>query len=339
MNQLRPVSLQEVADASEVSVSTASRILQGLSKGRGNAAKRVKEAARALGYRPNVLMSALASRRFQLDRHEAGLPLAMLTWPRRRSLERMLERHYYRGFEISARSRGYAPQLLALREKESLPKVIQQLRARGVAGIALSDLPPDQRPFHAVDWSAFSLVLLDQALPSLGCVQIRPDIFGNVLLAYKQLAARGCRRIGAVFGRHEGGHPEDALREAVAHYWAAQRPGGPPPLLYQMPGAVPVAQIARWVKSHRVDGVVCFPGTVQQALRDSGRGSLGRIDSACTSVGEKSSFAGILERHPDLGSLACDHLDGLIHRRTQGPTKEPMRLTLLGHWHPGIPPL
>jgi len=332
MSEQRPVTLREVAAEAGVSVSTASRILQGLSTGRGDAAARVHAAVKVLGYRPNVLLASLASRRFHLDQHHVGLPLAMVSWPRHRVVERMLRNHAYIGFERAARAMGYVPRFVTLSQDESLERVTAQLRAEGVAGIAFSDVPPDRSVLRAVDWSSFSLVLLDRPLAELSCDEVRPAVFDNVLTAFRQLERSGGRRIGAVFGQHEGGHPDDIARAAAAAHWEQTHRGNPPSLYYQMPQRLDLEQIRVWRTKHRVDAILGFPGAVLELLGAAEKKGMFSDLLAGTAVPDHGRFAGMVERQPDLGELACKHLDMLIRRKIQGGTDDPVRMTLHGRW-------
>lgn len=332
MSKQRPVTLREVAAKAGVSVSTASRILQGLSTGRGDAAARVHAAVKALGYRPNVLLASLASRRFHLDQHDVGLPLAMVSWPRHRVVERMLQNHAYVGFERASRAMGYAPRFLPLGLEEPLERVTAQLRAEGVAGIAFSDVPSDRSVLRAVNWSSFSLVLLDRPLAELSCDEVRPAVFENVLTAFRQLERCGARRIGAVFGQHEGGHPDDIARAAAAAHWEQTHRGHPPSFYYQMPQRLDLEEIRVWRREHRVDAILGFPGTVLEMLRAAEKGMFPDLLLASTAVTGRGQFTGMVERQPDLGELACKHLDVLIRRKIQGGTEDPVRMTLQGRW-------
>jgi LacI family transcriptional regulator len=185
-------TLNDVATRAGVSVSTASRVLNGqAAKFRISAetARTVRKAAEALSYRANHLARGL---RLQKT-HTLGVVVPDLSNP--------FFAHIVKRIQSAAHGHGYS--LVVCNTDESLDLEVEQARLllrRRVDGLIA--LPVGQRYDHFEDWieTGVPLVLVDRCGDGLGVPSVEVDNYRGAYEATEHLLAAGHRRIALIQG-------------------------------------------------------------------------------------------------------------------------------------------
>ncbi|ACZ43368.1 transcriptional regulator, LacI family [Thermobaculum terrenum ATCC BAA-798] len=214
----KSATLRDVAEAANVSMGTASLVLNGK---RGVAAatrERVLEAARRLGYRASP-------RRSLRTPHDIVVlvertPLSPSSDP--------FNKPILQGMETVARGRGYRLILEFVEQGE--PPSLDRWTQDGVTGLVIlggGDLDEDW--IRAALATGLPLVMVDHYVPGLEVPTVVPDNFGGAYAMTKHLLEQGHRRIGFVRGPSKYW----TLGERLAGYLLAMQQAGlaPPPEL------------------------------------------------------------------------------------------------------------
>ncbi|MCK6490440.1 MAG: LacI family DNA-binding transcriptional regulator [Planctomycetes bacterium] len=189
------VLLRDVAAAARISLATASRALRDDRRISAAVRARVHETALALGYRPDLVLSALSTYRAHQAAHGDGEALVLITsWPR------LDPSPQWRAVDERCRRHGFAYQAVVVGTDPGEQRACcARLRAAGHRALILSTgvVPRDELQF---DWEAFSCIGVGGA-PSRRFHTVLPDYAGDLRLALEQVQAAGCRRPGLVLSR------------------------------------------------------------------------------------------------------------------------------------------
>lgn len=191
-----PVTLREVARRAGVAAGTASRALsddpaiQRLVS--SQTARRVREAARSLGYQPNPVARSLKTRRS----HTIGVVIPDLTNP--------LFPPIVRGIEDRLMSSGYVALLgNSDNDVERESRLIERMQSRQVDGLILATTRREhpvvvETGHHGIPIVLVNRVVDDHAYPSVATDDVR-----GIGLAMAHLTELGHRRLGHVAGPQE----------------------------------------------------------------------------------------------------------------------------------------
>ncbi len=187
-----PVTLMEVAEAAQVSVSTASRALNG--RGEANrisastVAKVRKEAGR-LGFQPNQLARSLQSQRSGL----LGVIVPDVSNPFFAAIAREVT--------LQAESNGLSVLLADSRETTSIEvKLLSELRSRRVEGLVVCPVGKESLHLRQADESGTPIVLIDRCFAESSLTSVHSDNARGAKQAIKQLLAHGHSVIGCLQG-------------------------------------------------------------------------------------------------------------------------------------------
>ncbi|MFC9732297.1 LacI family DNA-binding transcriptional regulator [Streptomyces roseolus] len=213
----RPVTLQGIAERLGLHVSTVSRVLNGRDGGSaraasGDTARRIRELADELGYRPNPLAAGLRTRRSNL--------IGVLV-PR---LSEIVMATIYEGAEEAAAAHGLSAFVTNTHDDPALQRErIAMVLARRVDGLVIGDAHLDGAALDlpALRGTPFVLVnrRTDAGHPSVTC----DDRLGGRLVA-EHLLARGHRSVGVVAGQPFASTGADRTAGFVERYREAGLP-------------------------------------------------------------------------------------------------------------------
>jgi LacI family transcriptional regulator len=184
--------IREVAELAGVGIASVSRVLSGQPGSSPEMTQRVQEAARQLGYMPNVLAQSLRRR----STRSIGFVCSDITNPLLASIvsgaESVLSSA---GFSVLLTNSGGIAQIDAER--------IEMLQQRQVDGlILLPALEDDPATLAALQRTQIPVVVIDRNMPdSVGAHYVLSDHYTGVSDATQALLKVGHRRIGLVLGR------------------------------------------------------------------------------------------------------------------------------------------
>ena len=257
---IRP-SLQTIADQLRLSRSTISRSLRDDPRIPPETRTRVQALAREIGYRPNTLMSEIASSHWQAAKVARGSIIGYVDCiPRARPI----------GFThaaASARERasalGYRLETFHREDYDNSAKLQRALRNQGITDVILGPVY-EQALTVELEWSKFIAVQLLPATFQLPLHSVLKDHFSAVVLAWRKAVSRGYRRIGLVLPQHPMPLMDDILRLSAGQ--ACQQSLFPqltalPILRHALSDHEQLRLFSRWVKANQPDVIIAFTDT------------------------------------------------------------------------------
>ena len=212
-----------IAQEAGVSVSTVSLALRSKGTLSRTRSAQIRELAQSMGYRPNPVLSALASKRFSQSASLQSMPLAALEFPIDGRTDRRAVLYREALFE-AADELGYALQRFSSDDLGQYGNFLHTLYNRGVVGIVLTGQANAFLEAAGEEWRHFVAVQCGRFLGSARVDCVRPNIFQAVTMAFRELWARGYRRIGFGFGCHGFELDDDDARFGAAHAMLRQHP-------------------------------------------------------------------------------------------------------------------
>ena len=251
---MRRVTLDDVAKRLKISRSTVCRGLKNHPNTSEQTRRRVREACRELGYRPDPVLSELGRSRWQTARVAKGTVIAYLlcSGPGLELVSAM---------EEEADQLGYRLEVFHREDFRSSSKLQSVLLSRGIRDIILGTTFERSQTIE-LDWKNFVTVQLLPGFFPLPFHSVVRDHFNVVVMAWQKAVERGYQRIGIVLLQHTLPLIDDILRLSGAH--ACQRflfPGLPaiPPLLYpQLNDDHHRENFVRWVEKNDPDVIIGF---------------------------------------------------------------------------------
>ncbi len=200
----RAVTLESISQACSVSHITASRALRGLKSVKPETAKRIREYAESVGYKPNLIARSLArgkSGTFNLATTESiVIPFNKEVIGRTERMESVLFWDYVEGAVSAASSHKSSVEVIGFDDGKAEFDFIRALvEDRRVAGLLNFGLTPP-----TIDYLRSTKVPIVSRLQGVHNVgnhdsaSVYPDHLQGYLLAWRHLFAFGHRRIGYI---------------------------------------------------------------------------------------------------------------------------------------------
>jgi LacI family transcriptional regulator len=226
----------------------------------------VEVAARKLGYRPDPMLSSLAS--YRMSKRQVGIRATIAwinQWRDPRELRRQKEFDaYWRGARDCAMRLGYRLEAFEAKPDMNAARLEQIFRAQNIHGIPL---PPHTAglALPGFDWSGYSIVRLGTSVKSPRAHIVTSDQLNCAVMAFARMWERGYRRIGYIAShRHDlntGGNFRAGFLSAQNEHVALRRHLDPLHLS-EDDSAADVRRLKRWLKQVRPDGVIASSASV-----------------------------------------------------------------------------
>lgn len=328
------VTLRDLAGRAGLSKSAVSLALRGSPKVAEATRARVRAVAEACGYRPDPLVARLATRRWR--RAAAGDRLALLhgAVAAGGAESTRLERFAAAAGQVAA-SLGYRLDRFPA-DRVGWAALLRMLHHRGYPGLILFEWTW-RESWQDLPWEKFSVVGVRTSFDDPPFDTVKDDVFGALLLVWRQVRERGYRRPGlALF--EEWPSRDRALREGASalleRLWPAS--DSAVPLLETTADPAGRARFLRWWRRHRPDAVIGQTGLFHWWMREAG----GRIpqETGFASLGdesEDSGLSGIRVPYDQAGRCCLQLLDNRLRHHQTGLSDRPWRLDLLGDWREG----
>lgn len=322
------VTHRVIAEETGLSKSAVSLALAGSGKLPEKTRARVLAAARRLGHKPDAMASAYMAH-LRKGRPEEARPVIAVVSRFPRAGERR-RNPFYGAFmervEARAGELGYRTEEFAVVEKriqpERLGRIFAARRIQAVL-VAPSGLAMDPLPERCGD---FSVVQLAPTEGERRFHRVRPDHFGNTLLALERTAALGFGRVGLCCVG------EDAVawrREMEAAWMLASGEGArgwPRPLFLE---AYDAAAVAGHVRRERVDALVCnWPEMASSRTAARAFVCLGLPSG-------RTEMAGVYRQDEYMDRECVDLLAALALAGDRGQPAQPKTVTFAGEWRDG----
>jgi DNA-binding LacI/PurR family transcriptional regulator len=340
------VSLKDLARHLDLSIGTVSMALRNHGRVARATRERVHTAAEKMGYRPNVLLASLASRRFSEQSVNAGTPLALIQWNPAGHLYdggRALDAsdHYRSQIPISleplARRHGFSVQTHSARTPSALRACLDQCYRQGVLGIMLTENVGGELPVD-VGWERFSVLATGPASDDVPFDRVQFDHFHGTHEAYTRFAGMGFMRIGAVIMHHLPVISDD--RERIGGILTAQRFHESdtviPPLLCNFEA---YGRFRSWLREYQPDALVGLTARSRWWLhtawpsRSGKTGYIQMLTAGDHFLGDRTT--GFQEDFEALSLELLRRIEQMIRRGERGIPQRPNRILVPLTWVEG----
>ncbi|HET7896567.1 MAG TPA: substrate-binding domain-containing protein [Flavisolibacter sp.] len=197
------VSLKDIARAVGVSTALVSYVLNNQKENRigKEVAQKIREAAKALNYRPNHIAKSLKTRKT----HTLGLIVADIANPFFSTLARIIE--------DEAEKAGYSVIFASSDEKaERSQKLTEILLDRQVDGIILAPAEDTEAHIKSLQEKGVPMVLIDRYFPGLSLGTVVVDNYAAAYQCAAHLVKAGYQRVGMIGFQTKLLHLQDRKR-------------------------------------------------------------------------------------------------------------------------------
>ena len=263
------VTLRQVADSLGLHRSTLGRALRNDPRIPAETRKRIKDACEKMGYRPNAVISELASSRWRSLRPEQRIVIAYIDLNVSHYGIQLVHNSSLReALQDQANLMGYQLDIIRREDFSSSAKLQRHLTNRGITDILVS--PSYEGALEvALDWPKFICVQVMPGSVRLNLHSVARDQSHAVLLAWRKAVEYGYRRIGITLMNHSLLVDDDLIRLGAMHI--CQNRLFPhlaviPPFEHR-PYTDSTEAFVAWVKKHEPDVLIGFNVTHYSLLR------------------------------------------------------------------------
>ena len=283
---LQRPTLKDVAREAGYHITTISLALREHSSIPKETRVRIQEVANRLGYQRNPVFYALSRFREQGCVRGPAPRIAYLEnfgassgRSRLPPLQAILD-----GAQRQAELLGYQLEPLTVGEDDhDSHSLTQYLREQQITGVVLGVFLPGFAEI-ALNWDDYAVAKIHSRHTEPEATTVGNDQLREVRMAFRRLTALGYQRIGLAIGRSD----EDACGHRHTAGYLMEEASLPPerhvpPLLfpYNSDSVSLGGMIARWVRRHNVDVVLCNWGSIQHMLESEGLKVPADVACAC----------------------------------------------------------
>ncbi|HEX2861018.1 MAG TPA: LacI family DNA-binding transcriptional regulator [Lacunisphaera sp.] len=335
-----PPTLREIAKRAGVSHTTVSLSLRNHPSIPEATRERLRRLADELGYRSNMLVSALMSQ-VRLKQHKSG-PEVVGFLTGGPTADEWKNHSASVGFYEGARRRA---QQLGMRIEPfwlgpggaQAAATCRVLRARSIRGNLITPFPVPVYE-HELDWTHLICVGLGYVFNHHAMHRATHNHFRGAFLAYDELTKLGYRRIGLMLDRAQNRRVNYGW---LGGYLAAQNTCGATRLepLLTTPGNE-LAELKAWMGTARPDAVIGFGPKQFLALEQTGRRiprdlAFAALDVEQTRLDHVEAVTGINQNLTLIGATAADILASQLYHNELGLPQRPVYSMIEGFWVPG----
>lgn len=325
----RRVTLTEVATQAGVSASTVCRALRSDPRIPASTRDRVQQVAEKLGYRPDPLLSAFASRR--RGKQSEITTVAYIT--NFSSAFGWRTSPYYRvcyeGACKRATKLGYKVEHFWLGEPGMTGRRLSRiLYNRGISCICIAPIL-QPRGHLSLDWERFSAVTIGYSLVRPAINRVTTHHFHGILLALRELRKLGYRRIGFCSFLGTSKRTDDLWLAAALVYRQYHSEVQLPVFLFD---DHTFNTIPNWCEKERLEVVVGGEPVIYEQIRKAGL----PVDYVTVDWSEQQKeFAGIDQRPDLVGASAIDMVTAQQRRSDRGVPEVPITTMVEARWATG----
>ena len=330
-------SIREIARSLDLSHTTVSEALRDSPRVNAVTRKRVQQAAKAVGYRPNPLAGALMSemRRARSGTFRGVLAILDLDGPDGRpASSNRYHRELVRGAAARAAALGFkAETIVTGTQGISDTRLDTILQARGIRGLLLLPIAGNA-DLSGLDWTHFSGVYTDYLIERPALHAVCPDHYRSMVFAVQKLHTLGYHRLGLVL---QSSHDARLLYrwEAAFHTYHehhARHEALQPLILPEMDRRA----FIRWFKARQPDAVLCHRGEVMEWMEECGARIPETHGFCCLNVTSNTRTCAGLDLQPGLlGARGVELLIAALHRNDCGVPDHPSTTTIPALWVDG----
>lgn len=325
------ITMRKIAAAAGVSVATVSMALRNSGKITPATREKVRAIAAELGYQPDPLIAALASRRREHRPTSLDIIAYVTAFPTKECWrQNRFSPAAYEGACARAAQRGYRVEHFWLRDSQMTTRRLAGiLQARGILGVCLAPFP-DVVPQFSFAWDGFCTAAIGYSMVRPALHRACPHQFQGMQLALNTLRLRGYKHIGVALGRR--------VSKIVAKNWIAAV------LLFQYTHGRSAAtclvyeesdrqELKEWMTSAKPDAMIVSDVYLIEWLKELGL----RVpeDMAVVPLERYPGHACLDQKPGMVGAAAIDLVIGMIQRNETGLPADPKIVMVEGSWIEG----
>ncbi len=270
--------------------------------------RRVKAMAARLGYRPDPGFSLLARQRWTRGGVGSGMVLAYLVRRQHASYQHM-QAPFLPGALERAAERGVQLLEYDMDEYPNARAAGRVLFHRGIRGVIVSYIPAEeQASSFALEWPRFTAITLWHGWGRMPLHAVGKDVFESTRIAWREVADRGYRRIGAALLNEAPTSLVDASRLGASY--VAQQELVPPEhhVPFLLSGFEDRAAFLAWYRHYRPEVIIGRNLQLYEWLVADGVRVPRDVAYASLNVPERGKVAGASAMHREIGMTLVDHL-------------------------------
>jgi LacI family transcriptional regulator len=336
----RRITMSDVAREAKVHQTTVSLALRNDPRLPAQTRLRVRALAKAMGYRPDPMLSALNFYRTSRDEAKAQPAMAFIARIRNKRWNSTFfsDDQFLRGARQASERLGYRLVVFPVGSSPSEgPRLSRILRTQGIGGIILASLDITLRGL-AMEWDHFSALCIESQHLGLSLHTVGNNQTAVTRTAIRRMGELGYARIGLVVGEVEEaslGRPFSAGYLIAAH----ENPhleGIPPLLLRPNDEAGTASRLRDWIARHRIDAVLSNWSSMPELLKSIGLHIPRDLGLATLDHNpNRGAFAGIRQSHELVGERAVEALALLMKTNQRGEIRLPNVTLVDGVWKDG----
>jgi Transcriptional regulators len=326
--------MADVAAKAGVSASTVCRALKGDPQIPAATRERVRAVAQAMGYAPDPLLSAFASRKRGRTKGTDVTTIAFVTrfssrlgWRQNPYYKRLFD-----GAQARAEQLGYQLENFWLGEPGmSGERLSSILYHRGISAVFVAPLPR-ARSHISLAWEKFSCITVGYSLLRPNLHRVSSHNFHGILVCIRELRRLGYRRIGFCVFKDTSKRVDDLW---LAGFLLSQRSIADLKLSCLVVDDDTAPGIPDWCRKEKIEVLIGAEPGVLVHLRRSGYFP-GKIDYVAGSWNDQEpEIAGVDQRPDRIGATAVDLVIGQLQRGERGVPEVSSTMMVEGEWRPG----
>ena len=335
--------MKDIANEAGVSTSTVCRALNSNPQIPEATRKRIQAVSDKLGYRPDPLLSAYASRRRggKLDADITTIGYLTNFASRDEWRENTFYRLCYKGMEERAERMGYRVEHFWLGEPGmGAERLSHILYHRGILGLCVAPMPQVREPL-ILDWERFSSVTVGYSVMSPILHRSTAHHFHAIQEVIQRLYRYGYERVGLCLFSDTSRRVDElwlsgallAQEHRLSLEGYKEHNFDTKTFLFN---DSTLKQVPEWCAKEKLDVVISDNLIVMHTLEDSGISIPDEVAFTTLNWEEDDPhIAGINQRPENIGSAAMDILVGQIRRNERGIPEVPKTMMVEGVWVDG----
>lgn len=323
-------TLRDVAQHSGFSLSTVSRALLRDPRIPEATCVLIRQSARALGYQPNPILSALSAHRWTRCKAGSGAVLALLADGELEGQSGMIER---------AATYGYRTEIFQISDYPSPQRLAEVLFSRGILGLVVGQI---YTPGFcaAFEWSRFVAVASSEGCERPPVNLVMPNHFQAIQDGWNHARTLGYRRIGLAMLEYSGALDCRDRHAAFLERQQAVVKADRIPVLEiktKLPGHVSLQENTDgWLRRYRPEVVLGFNNTFRWAIHDAGWRIPKQVAFISLWMNDSDrETTGLALTTDEVGSRAVDWLDSLLRTGERGIPSHPAIMSVDLRWQAG----
>ena len=329
------LSHQDMARQLGCDKSTISLALRGSPRISEETRKRICALAEELGYRPDPTLAMLARHRWA-SRQRAASEVTLAYIVNRQRPFYSVQQPYFKGANARAQERGFKLIEFNLDEYSSGRAASKVLYHRGIRGLILSCIPPDElAPVMTLDWEKFTLVSLSHGWGHVPVHAVGNNYFASTRMVWHEVAKRGYARIGGALMQEDPPSIVDTLRLGASMVAQKELSVLRDLALLPIDFSNDPEPFLRWVERFKPDAIIGRDRILYEWLRQAGYRIPEDMAFANLIADPDEALAGASVMVDKVGAAAVDHLIAQMHDNCWGLPAIRQTLELEPQWIDG----